>query len=329
MLGAQFDGQLVNNTKSELLDWVVKIEVPEGTYIDSDWNGTFTIENNILTIESSKKLENQFIDPASLRTFGCVMYTDRFVSPKIKEIQFKKIYVIHRSNLFWFLIAISLIAIGQLISFLCFTIRLRLVKSRELIYETLTEQALKSFANTIELKDKYTKGHSSRVSEYAKKLAQELNLPEQQIRIIYYSAILHDVGKILIPDEILTKKEKLTKDEKQIMKNHSLLSYNILKDFSAVKNIASIVRSHHENFDGSGYPDNLSGEQIPFETRILTIADHFDAMTSDRGYNIVYTKEEAVEELKRFSGIKYDPILVPVFITLIEKGELDYIYRSR
>ncbi len=167
----------------------------------------------------------------------------------------------------------------------------------------------------------YTKGHSERVAEISVKIAKALKLPKETIEKIYWASILHDVGKIFVPQDILNKPGKLTNEEYNLIKLHPVKSYELIKEVQGLENIAEIVKHHHEHWDGTGYPDGLKGENIPFESRIIAIADAYDAMTSKRPYREALTPEEAVEEIKRYAGTQFDPYVVKYFLIAMENNE--------
>ncbi len=183
--------------------------------------------------------------------------------------------------------------------------------------------SIKTLISVINAKDKYTYGHVERVVFYCRLLAEKLQLDEEQKKELIYGAYMHDTGKINISKEILNKKMPLTNEEWEILKSHPANGVEIIKPVEALKNIAPLILHHHERYDGKGYPQNLKGEEIPYLARILTVADSFDAMTSNRPYTRRKTYEEAVEELERCSGTQFDPTIARSFIELIkEKGNM-------
>lgn len=179
-----------------------------------------------------------------------------------------------------------------------------------------TLQTLVALINT---KDRYTYGHSERVMSYALALAERLNLPEEDKDALRYGSYLHDLGKIEIESSLLNKDGPLNKEEWEIMKTHPVWGSELVRPLIFFQKIALILRYHHENYDGSGYPDGLKGEDIPLLARIVRLADSFDAMTTDRPYRKGLTFEEAGEELKRYTGIFYDPQLVDPFLEAIKE----------
>ena len=183
-------------------------------------------------------------------------------------------------------------------------------------YEELTLETLSSLAEVIDAKDHYTKGHSFRVAAYAHGLAKQLGFGPNELEQIYLAGLIHDVGKIGISETILTKPGKLTVKEYEIIKSHSKLGGNILKGIKQFKVFEDVARSHHERYDGTGYPDKLKGEEIPYAARIVAICDVFDAMTSDRSYRKALTDKVAIKELLDNKGTQLDPQLVDAFVDL-------------
>ncbi len=177
--------------------------------------------------------------------------------------------------------------------------------------------AIYALTAAVDAKDHYTYTHSHKIRSYAVALAEAIGLPLDAISRISAASLLHDIGKIGVPDYILTKKEPLTAAEWEEMKAHPRLGANIIANVSSLMPLVSIVLYHHENYDGSGYPEGLKGEAIPLEARILAVADAFTAMTSIRPYQPPLSYEEAVGELKRRAGSQFDPKLVPVFIDVV------------
>lgn len=182
---------------------------------------------------------------------------------------------------------------------------------------------MESLRLAVDAKDSYTKNHSDRVSYYAVLLAKALNLPEEEIEIIRDGGLFHDIGKIGIPDAILQKTEKLTDDEYDDIKNHPSIGAHILNPAKIFEKIIPIVKHHHERYDGKGYPGKLVGNQIPLSARIVSLADSFDAMTSDRSYRPRFTLFKALAEIERCKGTQFDPELATLFIeTITENKEI-------
>lgn len=193
-------------------------------------------------------------------------------------------------------------------------------KTREV--ELVTIQAITTVANTIDAKDDYTKGHSIRVAYYSEALAKRIGWTEEEIQNIHYVALLHDIGKIGVPDSVLNKPYKLTDVEFELIKNHTLMGAEILKDIKMFPNVSVGAKYHHERYDGRGYPSGLKGEEIPIVARIIGIVDSYDAMTSNRVYRKRLQDETVRKELIRGKGTQFDPYLVEKFMELLDEGNL-------
>lgn len=181
-------------------------------------------------------------------------------------------------------------------------------------------QSVTTITYAVDAKDRYTKGHSVRVAQYSLAIAKKLNWSSQDCLNIYYIALLHDIGKIGIPDSILNKPVKLTDEEYRLVRNHTIMGANILKPITMVPQICDGARYHHERYDGKGYPYGLKGNDIPYIARIIGIADAYDAITSNRIYEKAQVSEYAVSELKKGRGTQFDPYLTDVMLEVLEEG---------
>lgn len=180
---------------------------------------------------------------------------------------------------------------------------------RESFYDTVLV-----LADTLESRDTYTGGHTQRVKEYCREIGTSLELDKGEMELLALAAMLHDIGKVGVADSILRKEGPLTRDEVLQMNEHSRKGADILKHVRALRHVIPSVLSHHERYDGNGYPDRLSGEKIPLYARIIAVADTYDAMTTDRPYRKALTAADAVAELQRCSGSQFDPAIVARFI---------------
>lgn len=179
--------------------------------------------------------------------------------------------------------------------------------------------------NALEARDSYTYGHTARVTVIAKAIAKKLGMAAEDLYTLEIGALLHDVGKIGVPDSVLGKPGPLEKSEYAIITEHPGKGGRILKDIEYLENSIPSVMFHHERFDGKGYPEGLSGKNIPLAGRIIAIADSFDAMISDRPYKEKISVKEAVKELRRCSGSQFDSEIAETFIKIIENGEIDFL----
>jgi putative nucleotidyltransferase with HDIG domain len=207
----------------------------------------------------------------------------------------------------------------------------RLVAERtSQLSETLREleqsydYTLEAFGGALDLKDAETEGHCQRVTSYTILIARAMGMEPAELRHIARGAFLHDIGKMGIPDGILRKPGPLTDEERQVMRRHCEIGYQALRNIPFLKQAAEIVVAHQEHYDGSGYPKGLRGEEIPLGARIFAVADALDAMISDRPYRKAMTLEEALEEIRRYSGTQFDPKVVEVFLSIPHETWMKY-----
>ncbi|CAH2716160.1 hypothetical protein BACCIP111895_03344 [Neobacillus rhizosphaerae] len=188
------------------------------------------------------------------------------------------------------------------------------VRAIRTVYDNQLEGIVKGVIATLELKDQYTRGHSERVASYALLLAKEIGkFSNEEQKSFYYACLLHDIGKVHIPDQILMKPGKLTKEEFEIIKSHPSVGAEAVKNVEGIKDCICVIRSHHERWDGKGYPEQLKGEEIPLLARVTSVADAFDAMTSSRSYREAMSVEEAYKRIIEGKGSQFDPMLVEEF----------------
>lgn len=175
-------------------------------------------------------------------------------------------------------------------------------------------EAVRALALAVEARDPFTHGHSLRVARLARRLGEELGLPAEELQLLEWAGLLHDVGKLGVPEAILHKRGELTREEFEAVKEHPLIGYEVLKPVTGLASLLAAVRGHHENYDGSGYPDGLAAEAIPLHARILRIVDIFDALTSRRPYRDEWNLEDTLERLHADAGVITDPHITQVFI---------------
>lgn len=202
-------------------------------------------------------------------------------------------------------------------------------KERAQRLETLSREIVETLAVTIDAKDRYTNGHSFRVSRYSTALAGKLGWGEEDIKMLGGEALLHDIGKIGVPDAVLNKPGRLTDEEFKIIQSHTTVGDTILKQSGSLTNAALVARHHHERYDGHGYPDGLKGESIPLHARLVAIADAYDAMRSDRIYRKGLPEDVIRSEMIKGRGTQFDPKLLDEFMQLMDTSVLDEIAESR
>ena len=198
-------------------------------------------------------------------------------------------------------------------------------KTRE--NEELFIHVVESLADAIDAKDNYTKGHSGRVAQYAKEIAQRYGYDEKQQELIFMMGLLHDVGKIGVPDEVINKRGRLTDEEFNRIKVHPVIGHKILSNIRKMPELADGARCHHERYDGNGYPEGLKGENIPEKARIIAVADAYDAMTSNRSYRGVLPQEKVRAEIEKGKGSQFDPRFADIMLEMIDDDK-DYHMRD-
>ena len=178
---------------------------------------------------------------------------------------------------------------------------------KKILLNTLSNKGLSHFC------------HSKRVGKLSKKIAKEMKLTKQQVKEVKLAALMHDIGKLSIDDSILNSKQRLTNEQYELIKKHTTVGYELLECSNDFLNLSKFVLEHHERWDGTGYPNKISGENISLPAGIIAVADSYDAMISDRPYRKALTKKQAREEIKRCAGSQFDPNIAKIFITKVLK----------
>lgn len=258
---------------------------------------------------------------------GFIMYiadkpVDYEADFSVGEVRYHLKASVFTNPLFWAVCALAVVWRSCLMSMIIIRVNLKRFVEQQKRDAKALEQTMQTFVNFIEAKDPSTMGHSLRVAKYSEMLAKKLGYPEEECHRIYCIALMHDCGKIYIPDGILTKPGRLTDDEYEIMKKHTVYGSEILRDFTAIEDIGTGALSHHERYDGKGYPNGLAGEEIPMIARIICVSDAFDAMNSSRCYRSNLSAEVIVSELKNNRGKQFDPHITDCLLSLIDSGEI-------
>lgn len=194
--------------------------------------------------------------------------------------------------------------------------------------ERISMQIVKTLSGAIDAKDTYTNGHSTRVADYSKEIARRAGFSKERQNDIYIMGLLHDVGKIGVPDAIINKPAKLTDEEYSIIQNHPVMGAKILRNITEFPKLSIGARWHHERYDGKGYPDGISGEDIPIEARIIAVADAYDAMSSRRSYRDVLPQSQVRNEVERGKRAQFDPKFAEIVLTMIDE-DTDYQMREK
>ncbi len=313
--GIQYKVTMNNGMRTALHDWTLTLELPDGCRIDSAWNGRFVLSGNTLMVTPEDY--NAVIDPQSERDIGFVLLTNE--TDNILSYTLRVYRMVHMKELpvFALLVILSGIYVVATVTSLFFLVKTRRLAIQRQQYQDIVNESFLTFAGMIDAKDPYTQGHSQRVAIYAKEMAKRMGMSEEEQQNIFYVALLHDIGKIGVPDAVLKKAGRLDMDERQLIEQHVQMGGDILKNFSAIKDIEAGARFHHEKYDGTGYVSNLVGKEIPLVARIICVADAFDAMTSMRCYRPRLPMSKVISELQDNAGTQFDPDLVPYMIQMI------------
>lgn len=319
--GAQYDGAIVNTGKYNFHSWKVVLYLPQETKIDSLWNGEYIYDNDNLTLTLTPMDYNGVVEKENDQPFGFVG-----VSKNILKFNTFKVYGyfemgIKDTTSYWVLLYIRYAWLIGLICYIIVKICLISYKQRQKRDEKIILQIIDTFISFIDTKDPYTKGHSQRVAVYTKEIAKRMGLDEDEIRNYFYIALMHDCGKLLVPDSILKKPGALTPDERKRIEAHTTIGADLLKNMTAINGIQDGALQHHERFDGTGYPNKIKGTDISLVGRILCVADAFDAMNSDRCYRKKLPMDKIKDELNTNAGKQFDPDVVAYMLDIIEEGE--------
>lgn len=284
----------------------------------------FDTQKTMVSTEQSQSISYTNL-PGGDYTFILDIYDSH--NPNVKErytVEIHKDKKLNEYPMFWFgMVFVMLMVFGFIIYFISRR-KIRKLQRHKKEYQDILDQSLKTFAKTIDAKDPYTNGHSIRVAMYSRELAKRMGLSEWEQERIYYVALLHDIGKIGIPDNILNKPGKLSNAEMKIIQTHPAIGGEILKDFTALPNISEGAKYHHERYDGTGYCEGKAGEDIPLVARIIGVADTYDAMSSHRCYRRALSEDIIISELKKGSGTQLDPEIVAIMLDMIEEKSVPY-----
>ena len=321
--GAQYDNVITNNSDYDLVKWSVVIEVPEKNItIDSYWNGEWEYDKQASTITVIPDERIATIKAGQTGDFGAVMISRELMDFTDVTLTGCRYRPITGYPIFWLIMILMVAWATSVIAYILYRFREENHRKNTERLNNVISQTMSTFANFIDTKDRYTKGHSARVSYYSQKIAEKLGMSEEEIRDIGYIGLMHDCGKLAIPGSILNKPGKLTEEEFDVMRSHTSNGGKILADFTAIEGIKDGALYHHERYDGKGYMEGLSGEDIPLVARIIGVADALDAMNSDRCYRNHLSKDVIISELEDNKGTQFDPKIAQVTIDMIKNGEI-------
>lgn len=264
------------------------------------------------------------IKPLEGTTPGFIIYVpmDESLDESTLEIDYSFHRLITSEPLFWVSVVALIVWLMAVIVFAITSIQIRKYNERHERDNKIISESIETFTGFIDAKDPYTNGHSTRVAMYTKAIAKELGFEGEELDRIFYIALLHDCGKIGVPDNVLGKPGKLTDEEFEIIKSHTIRGGEILASFKSIDCVGEGALYHHERFDGKGYPEGKSGEDIPLIARIICVADSFDAMNTDRVYRKKLPKEQIIEEIKKNKGYQFDPEIADIMLTLLNENRL-------
>jgi hypothetical protein len=319
-VGAEFDGVITNNLDYPIQDWTLTVVMPAEAIIDSSWNGDFENDKDEIIVVPDQYINE--IPEKSHKTFGFVIYTTRPVELNHFIITGTVHKTIEDFMLFWILVITMFVCAIVQVVYLIMSIRIRNLEREQRKNEQIISQTMSTFAEFIDAKDPYTRGHSARVSFYSGEIARRMKMSEDEVKKLEYIALMHDCGKIGIPDNILKKPDKLEPEERKIIESHTTIGGHMLEKYTAIEGIRDGAMYHHERYDGKGYPEGRKGEEIPLYARIIGIADAFDAMNSDRCYRKHLSKEVILKELEENKGKQFDPDLAEYMIEMIKDGSI-------
>ncbi len=264
------------------------------------------------------------IEPREGTTPGFILYTaiDEGIDKSSLELE----YVFHRlltsEPLFWLSLAAMAIWLIVLVIFVLTSFQIRRYNERHQRDNEIITESIETFTGFIDAKDPYTNGHSKRVAVYTRQLAEQMGYEGEELDRIFYIALLHDCGKIGVPDSILGKPGKLTQEEFEIIKSHTQRGAEILSSFKSLEDADEGAHYHHERYDGKGYPEGKAGEDIPLVARIICVADSFDAMNSDRVYRKRLKRDRIISEIEKNKGLQFDPRIADIMLDLIRSGRI-------
>ena len=320
-----FEFKLINNTKSDFTNWNITVPLVNNIKLKGSWNADVFLDGNTLHFspdgeKTSLLKNNSYISfEIYINHEEQIQYDEIKIEGNLVKQLYK--YPLHIINL--------IIALIIIVALIIYSIVYKYMKHEIDILNMVTkrsyaiiDQTMKTFVNFIDAKDEYTRGHSTRVAEYSKAIAKRMGYDEQFQQDIYYMGLMHDIGKITVPDSILNKTTHLTPDEWAVIQMHTENGARLLRNFTVIPEIRDAVLYHHERYDGKGYLAQLKGEEIPLVARIICVADSYDAMNTNRCYRLKYSRDRIIKEFERCSARQFDPTIASIMIELITDGTI-------
>ncbi len=318
------DGELVS-TVPDLREFFASDHALETVTVDGETFISMKAGDYFIYIPSSSMNAMEVpIEPYEGTTPGLILYAA--IGESIEASSLELDYSFHRlltsEPLFWISLVCLALWLIALIVALITSAQIRKYTQRHERDNEIINESIETFTGFIDAKDPYTNGHSKRVALYTRRIAKELGYDGEALDRIYYTALLHDCGKIGVPDSILGKPGRLTDEEFEIIKSHTTRGGVILQSFKSLENVGEGALYHHERYDGGGYPEGRAGEDIPLIARMICVADSFDAMNTDRVYRKRLSKERILSEIETNKGLQFDPRIADVMLGLIRNGEI-------
>ncbi len=321
--GMQFEVKILNNSNSEISNWTVEMKIPSDGIVSDYWNAEVNREGDTMSLTPVEYNDHIKINDGI--SFGFIVNTNEEYYPE--SLKLKGYITTYDSNTPMRKIIYSAFVLWAMcvVGFFVSKFNLKNYRERQKNDVRVILQAMNTFISFIDAKDPYTRGHSRRVAMYAAEIAKRMRLAEDEVQNIYYAGLLHDAGKISIPDAVLNKPGKLTEEERKQIQDHTVAGGEMLKQMSSLRGIRETALYHHERYDGKGYPEGLKGDAIPLYARIVGVADSYDAMSSNRVYRRHLSKDEIIEEIQKGSSTQFDPSIVPYMIDMINDGYVNVV----
>lgn len=320
---AQYDFIVYNSGDFDLTNWKITIEVPKEAEIEDIWNADASMSSGKL--ELTPVYYDRTISSNSQIGFGLIASSKRgFNISRIHLDGFahKSARFVIVLNIIGMMIAVlGVVFVGYLVT----RFNQRNYKERQKNDVKIILQSMNTFISFIDAKDPYTRGHSKRVAMYAAEISKRMGLSDDEVQNIYYAGLLHDAGKISVPDAVLNKPGKLSDDERKEIQNHTVAGGKMLKQLTSLRGVRETALYHHERYDGKGYPEGLNGDAIPLYARIVGVADSYDAMSSNRVYRRHLTKDEIMDEMQKGAGSQFDPDIVKYMVDMINDGYVNVV----